>query len=87
MVDKQDDGLLALIDQLPEELQEEGSTGRDLIDNIIYEAKKQEREGIIRDFEPEEEGLSSAFISDGKTVLNKILARNLRKKWQALKGG
>lgn len=34
------DKLLALIGQLPEELQEEGSTGRDLIDNIIYEAEK-----------------------------------------------
>ena len=34
------DELLKLIGGLPEELQEEGTTGRDLIDNIIHEAHK-----------------------------------------------
>ena len=32
-----------LIDSLPEELAEEGSTGQDLINTIIYKAKEEER--------------------------------------------
>lgn len=46
MANEQEDGLLALVNQLPEEVAEEGSTGRDLINNIILEAKKQERDKI-----------------------------------------
>lgn len=34
------DKLLEMIDKLPEELQEEGTIGRDLIDTIIDEAHK-----------------------------------------------
>ena len=41
------DKLHELMQQLPNKLLEEGSTGRDLIENIIHETQKQEKVRII----------------------------------------
>lgn len=85
---KQDKGLLALIGKLPEELQEEGSTGRDLIDSIICEAEGQERRRIKKQLAvvemPNLPHKETGYNVDGIQYV--ALAMSLEN-WQALKGG
>lgn len=76
------DELLILIGQLPEELQEEGSTGRDLIDSIICEASKQERERMIKWLEGHWFGHTCKNVR-GQDVTYRTL---LEHDWQTLKG-
>ena len=65
--------LLDLIGQLPYELSEEGTTGRDLIDSIIYEAKVEGTIEGIRQYAWWKDGVQ--YVGCGIYTLHEAIHR------------
>ena len=76
--------LWKLLNKLPAEFSEEGTTGRDLIDAIIYESRKEvidcvEKNKVSADYYQSD---GSIAIRKGEILIGRLYWKNKIKEWE-----